>query len=66
MASSLHHPAAWLERGFDGSGADAIMRRVELSHGDFYRHVQSKDDLATEAVAHGLAAYMLAHLDRLD
>jgi TetR/AcrR family transcriptional repressor of nem operon len=44
------------EKGFDGVGVDAIMDGVGLTHGGFYRHFRSKDDLAAEAVAHGLAA----------
>ena len=44
------------EKGFDGVGVDAIMEDVGLTHGGFYRHFRSKDDLAAEAVARGLAA----------
>jgi TetR/AcrR family transcriptional repressor of nem operon len=44
------------EKGFDGVGVDAIMEGVGLTHGGSYRHVRSKDDLAAEAVALGLAA----------
>src|SRR5215471_1322422 len=38
------------EKGFDGIGLDAIMRDAGLTHGGFYRHFKSKDDLAAEAV----------------
>ena len=44
------------EQGFDGVGLDAIMEEAGLTHGGFYRHFGSKDDLAAEAVARGLAA----------
>jgi TetR/AcrR family transcriptional regulator, transcriptional repressor for nem operon len=44
------------EKGFDGVGLDAIMEAAGLTHGGFYRHFGSKDDLAAEAVARGLAA----------
>jgi TetR/AcrR family transcriptional repressor of nem operon len=44
------------ENGFDGVGIDAIMESAGLTHGGFYRHFRSKNDLAAEAVAHGLAA----------
>jgi TetR/AcrR family transcriptional repressor of nem operon len=44
------------ERGLDGVGLDAIMEAAGLTHGGFYRHFASKDDLAAEAVAQGLAA----------
>jgi TetR/AcrR family transcriptional repressor of nem operon len=44
------------EKGFDGVGVDAIMEQAGLTHGAFYRHFASKDALAAEAVARGLAA----------
>ncbi len=44
------------ERGFDGVGVDAIMQEAGLTHGGFYGHFASKEELATEAVLHGLAA----------
>ena len=43
------------EKGFDGVGLDEIMREAGLTHGGFYRHFESKDKLAAEAVAHALA-----------
>jgi TetR/AcrR family transcriptional repressor of nem operon len=43
------------EKGFDGVGLDTIMDRAGLTHGGFYRHFASKDALAAEAVARGLA-----------
>jgi TetR/AcrR family transcriptional repressor of nem operon len=42
------------ERGFDGVGLDEIMREAGLTHGGFYRHFASKDDLATEALTKAL------------
>jgi TetR/AcrR family transcriptional repressor of nem operon len=42
------------EKGFDGVGVDAIMKGVGLTHGGFYGHFRSKDDLAVEAVRHAL------------
>ena len=44
------------EDGFDGVGVDAIMTAAGLTHGGFYGHFQSKDDLAAEAVASALAS----------
>ena len=44
------------ERGFDGVGVDAIMQAAGLTHGGFYNHFASKDDLAAEAAACALAA----------
>lgn len=43
------------ERGVDGVGIDAITQAAGLTHGGFYRHFRSKDDLVAEAVARGLA-----------
>ncbi|HWK43439.1 MAG TPA: helix-turn-helix domain-containing protein [Stellaceae bacterium] len=43
------------EKGFDGVGVDAIMEGVGLTHGGFYGHFRSKEELAVEAVAHGFA-----------
>src|ERR1700756_2074213 len=42
------------EKGFDGVGVDAIMKGAGLTHGGFYGHFRSKDDLAAEAVARAL------------
>jgi TetR/AcrR family transcriptional repressor of nem operon len=42
------------EKGFDGVGLDAIMKDAGLTHGGFYGHFASKEDLAAEAVAHAL------------
>jgi AcrR family transcriptional regulator len=36
------------ERGFDGIGVAAIMKRAGLTHGGFYGHFASKDDLVSE------------------
>jgi TetR/AcrR family transcriptional regulator, transcriptional repressor for nem operon len=42
------------EKGFDGVGVDAIMNGAGLTHGGFYGHFGSKDDLAAEAVTRAL------------
>src|SRR5882724_3728212 len=42
------------EKGFDGVGLDAIMKGAGLTHGGFYGHFGSKDDLAAEAVTTAL------------
>ena len=36
------------ERGYDGIGVADIMKRAGLTHGGFYGHFTSKDDLAAE------------------
>jgi TetR/AcrR family transcriptional repressor of nem operon len=43
------------DNGFDGIGIDAIMKEAGLTHGGFYGHFGSKDDLAAEAVTRALA-----------
>src|SRR4029453_13146196 len=43
------------ERGFDGIGVADIMQRAGLTHGGFYGHFASKDDLAAETTARILA-----------
>jgi TetR/AcrR family transcriptional repressor of nem operon len=40
--------------GFDGVGVDAIMNGAGLTHGGFYGHFGSKDDLTAEAVTRAL------------
>jgi TetR/AcrR family transcriptional repressor of nem operon len=42
------------EHGFDGVGVDAIMQEAGLTHGGFYGHFGSKDDLAAEALTNAL------------
>ncbi|PZM09461.1 TetR/AcrR family transcriptional regulator [Rhizobium tubonense] len=37
------------EKGFDGIGVAEIMKAAGLTHGGFYGHFDSKDDLACEA-----------------
>jgi TetR/AcrR family transcriptional repressor of nem operon len=39
------------ERGYDGVGVADIMKRAGLTHGGFYGHFASKDDLAAEMTA---------------
>src|ERR1700681_2863093 len=42
---------AFRERGFEGIGVADIMKRAGLTHGGFYGHFASKDDLAAETTA---------------
>ena len=39
------------ERGFDGTAVDDIMRRAGLTHGGFYKHFESKDELLMESLS---------------
>lgn len=43
------------ERGFDGIGVADIMKRAGLTHGAFYGHFDSKDDLAAETTVRVLS-----------
>jgi TetR/AcrR family transcriptional repressor of nem operon len=42
------------ESGFEAVSVDAIMNAAGLTHGGFYGHFRSKDELAAEAVARAL------------
>jgi TetR/AcrR family transcriptional regulator, transcriptional repressor for nem operon len=44
------------ENGYDGIGVADIMKHAGLTHGGFYGHFASKDDLAVEASAQALAS----------
>lgn len=43
------------ERGFDGIGVADLMKAAGLTHGGFYGHFGSKEDLAAQACARALA-----------
>jgi TetR/AcrR family transcriptional repressor of nem operon len=45
---------AFRARGIDGVGVAEVMADVGLTHGGFYAHFDSKDQLAGEACAHAL------------
>src|SRR5437588_8829452 len=42
------------ERGFEGIGVADLMKEAGLTHGGFYGHFSSKDDLIAEATARAL------------
>ncbi len=44
------------ERGFEGQGVARLMKDVGLTHGGFYRHFESKEDLYVDAIARGFQA----------
>src|SRR5260370_21834697 len=46
------------EKGFDGVSVDNIMKSAGLTHGAFYGHFASKDELAAEACANAMAKSM--------
>lgn len=44
------------ERGFDAVSVSEVMKAAGLTHGGFYGHFSSKDDLVAQALTHVLAA----------
>jgi TetR/AcrR family transcriptional repressor of nem operon len=42
------------EKGYDGIGVADLMKSAGLTHGGFYGHFDSKEDLLAEATAHAL------------
>jgi TetR/AcrR family transcriptional repressor of nem operon len=47
--------ALFRARGFDGIGVADIMKAADLTHGGFYGHFASKDDLVTQASRQAMA-----------
>ena len=43
------------EKGFDGIGLGDIMKAAGLTHGGFYRHFGSKEDLEAQALSLAMA-----------
>ena len=43
-------------RGFDGLGIDELMKAAGMTHGGFYNHFASKEDLALEVLHEGFTA----------
>lgn len=42
------------EKGFDAVGVSDVMRAAGLTHGGFYGHFSSKDDLIVQALGHAM------------
>ena len=53
------------ERGFDGIGVADIMKAAGMTHGGFYRHFESKDDLAVRASERAIADTKAVIVDEL-
>ena len=45
----MRPPALFRAKGFDGIGVADIMQAADLTHGGFYGHFASKDDLVAQA-----------------
>jgi TetR/AcrR family transcriptional regulator, transcriptional repressor for nem operon len=57
--------ARFKERGVDGISLADLMKDLELTHGGFYKHFASRDELVTEALELALAQSGQAMRDRL-
>src|SRR5260370_37109011 len=53
------------ERGFDGVGLDGLMKGAGFTHGGFYNHFASKEELEVEASAAGAGQANAALVDSL-
>src|SRR5271163_1911066 len=47
--------ALFRQKGFDGIGVADIMKAADLTHGGFYGHFASKDDLVAQASGRAMA-----------
>jgi TetR/AcrR family transcriptional repressor of nem operon len=57
--------ARFKERGVDGISLADLMKDLELTHGGFYKHFASRDELVTEALELALAQSGQVMRDRL-
>src|SRR5882724_11130591 len=53
------------ERGLDGVGLAELMKEAGFTHGGFYNHFASKEALAAEACAAGIAGSNRSHGEKL-
>lgn len=51
------------DRGFEAVSVAEVMKAAGLTHGGFYGHFTSKDDLVAQTLAHALAAYSGGEVD---
>src|SRR5213593_477266 len=54
------------ERGFEGIGVADLMKTAGLTHGGFYGHFSSKEDLMAQACARALARSLEAWSKRAE
>ena len=54
------------ERGFEGIGVAGLMKKAGLTHGGFYGHFASKDELIAEASARALMGSLAKWQERAD
>src|SRR2546425_12374458 len=53
------------QRGFDGVGVDDLMKAAGFTHGGFYNHFASKEELEVEASAAGAVQAIAALVEPL-
>lgn len=53
-------------RGIDGVGIDELMKTAGMTHGGFYNHFPSKEDLALEVLNQGFTASLGSVADLID
>ena len=53
-------------RGLEAVTVAEVMKAAGLTHGGFYGHFKSKDDLIAQALAHALTSNMAAEIDLAD
>lgn len=54
------------EKGYEGIGVADLMKQAGLTHGGFYGHFKSKEDLLTEACQHALDTSLATWQRRID
>lgn len=54
------------EKGYEGIGVADLMKHAGLTHGGFYGHFKSKEDLLTEACQHALDTSLATWQRRID
>jgi TetR/AcrR family transcriptional regulator, transcriptional repressor for nem operon len=54
------------ESGTEGPGVAEIMKEAGLTHGGFYKHFDSRDDLVAEAVEEAIAQARASYRDRVE
>jgi TetR/AcrR family transcriptional repressor of nem operon len=54
------------ESGTEGPGVAEIMKEAGLTHGGFYKHFDSRDDLVAEAVEEAISQARASYRDRVE
>jgi TetR/AcrR family transcriptional repressor of nem operon len=54
------------EKGFDGVGIAELMKKAGLTHGGFYGHFSSKDELMAESCERAVDELLISHQARTE